>query len=60
MKQFPQTLYELIEYLDSKYPERTPRMPLSEWELGFLAGQRDVVDSLKVESNYMKIEEKEK
>jgi hypothetical protein len=37
-------------------PERTPRRPTSEWELGFEAGKRHIVDILKQE---LKIKEQE-
>lgn len=43
----PPMTKELIKFLDSQYPDKLPRnQQLSDRELAFLQGQRDVVDYL--------------
>ena len=58
MNQIPQTLNDVIKYLEEKYPERTPREFQSEFELGFNAGIMYVIDNLKREVDYINIQEK--
>ncbi len=43
------TAQDLLKYLIQKFPERTPRDPLTEWELGFEAGKMYIIDILKRE-----------
>ena len=37
----------LIKFLEETYPDSLPRKQVSDFELGFLIGQRGVVDYLK-------------
>ena len=60
MNKIPQTLHDIIAYLDNKYPERTPREDTSAFDRGVEAGKRMVVDNLKRELDYINIQEKEK
>ena len=46
------TAQDLLKFLIQKFPERTPREPLTEWELGFEAGKIHIIDILKRELNY--------
>lgn len=38
---------DLIKFLEEQYPDRLPRGQISERDLAFMQGQRDVVDFLK-------------
>lgn len=38
---------DLIKFLEDQYPDRLPRGQISERDLAFLQGQRDVVEYLK-------------
>ena len=44
----------LLKWLEENYPDKTPTTRLPEWELGVKAGQRMLIEQLKIK---LKIEE---
>jgi len=46
----------IVAWLDEVCPDRAPLTQLSEWEYGVLAGQRLIVEQLKIK---LKIEEEQ-
>lgn len=46
-RKLPKVLEDLIEELENRYPNRTEIRRLSEWEYGYAAGNRAVVDWIK-------------
>lgn len=56
------SVYNLIQDLDIKYPDKAPLYELSQFELGKLAGQRILIEVLKQQYKFGEINtiEKEK
>lgn len=44
----------ILKWLEEKYPNRTPTTKMTEWELGIRAGERLLIEQLKIK---LKIEE---
>ena len=45
------SLDRLIDELDERWPDRTPRTEISSFDLGRLAGALDVIDFIKAKRN---------
>ena len=49
----------IIEWLDEVYPDKAPLTQLTEWEYGELAGQRILIENLKIKLKVELDKEKE-
>jgi hypothetical protein len=49
----------IIDWLDSMYPDRLPFNKVSEYELGVLVGQRNLIEQLKIKLKISKPIEEE-
>ena len=46
---------QLIKWLEEKYPNKVPTYKMSEWELGVLAGERMLIEDIKIKLNVEEI-----
>jgi len=46
----------LIESLERDFPNKLPEKQISDYDLGFLIGQQDIINKLKFEQKYIQNE----
>ncbi len=44
----------LLKWLEEAYPDKTPTTKLGDWELGILAGERMLIEQIKIKLNIHK------
>ena len=50
----------ILTFLEDYCPDRAPTIKMSEWELGVLAGQRQLIEQLKIKLKVEEIETNDK